>query len=354
MDIFQLVESCDYIDEFKKNKVVFRKYPNLNLMIVKRKFGSEYNEDKPWLNHCRGLVIDYVNNVVVFCPPIKSKEIVDFDDISSLTFDSVSELVDGTMINLFHFNGEWLMSTRSNIGCKNQWQSDISFKDMFDECSPNFEFSSLDNDYTYSFVMRHKKNRIIIPVEENELYLIEMRKKNIVSDLVESEYYKTNKLLAKDNLQKDISWNHSIFNVKYLYKGYSFMQGSTRYKWLTDDSKFIETIKPNTNNHLLNYLQLRKSGHLTNYLKYFPENRHIYDNFRHKVHDLTKQLQHYYRNVFIYKNIEKSDVPYVLKPFVHELHGIYLRDKQGISWEDVKMFIYNLEPKRICFALNNM
>ena len=54
MDIFQLVESGDYINEFKKNKVVFRKYPNLNLMIVRRKFGSEYSVVDPWLNHCRG------------------------------------------------------------------------------------------------------------------------------------------------------------------------------------------------------------------------------------------------------------------------------------------------------------
>ena len=50
-------------------------------MTVKRKFGLEHDEGKPWLNHCRGLVIDYLNNVVVFCPPVKSKEIVNFDDI---------------------------------------------------------------------------------------------------------------------------------------------------------------------------------------------------------------------------------------------------------------------------------
>ena len=56
------------------------------------------------------------------------------------------------------------------------------------------------------------------------LYLVEMRKNNIVSDLVESEHYKTNKPLDKDNLQREISFNHSIFNVKYLYKGYSFVQ----------------------------------------------------------------------------------------------------------------------------------
>ena len=52
----------------------------------------------------------------------------------------------------------------------------------------------------------------------NYTSLVEMRKNNIVSDLVESEHYKTNKPLDKDNLQRQISFNHSIFNVKYLYK----------------------------------------------------------------------------------------------------------------------------------------
>jgi len=344
MDLFELIASGEYIDEFKKNKVVFRKYPKLNLMVVKRRYGSEYSDVEPWLNYCRGLVIDYVNNKVVFCPPVKSREIKNFNELGDVDGDIVSELIDGTMINLFNFNGEWLMSTRSNIGCKNQWQSDISFKDMFDECSPNFDFDTLNKDNTYSFVMRHTKNRIVVPVEKNQLYLVEMKTNNVMCDLEESVHYLTNKSL-KGNLSIDLG---------YIYKGYSIVRDNKRYKWLTDDSKFIESIKPNTNNHLLNYLQLRKSGHLTNYLKYFPESRHNYDDFRKKVHELTKQLQHYYRNVFIYKNIDKSDVPYVLKPFVHELHGIYLREQRGISWEDVKMFVYNLEPKRICFALNNI
>jgi hypothetical protein len=180
MDLFELIASGEYIDEFKKNKVVFRKYPKLNLMVVKRRYGSEYSDVEPWLNYCRGLVIDYVNNKVVFCPPVKSREIKNFNELGDVDGDIVSELIDGTMINLFNFNGEWLMSTRSNIGCKNQWQSDISFKDMFDECSPNFDFDTLNKDNTYSFVMRHTKNRIVVSVEKNQLYLVEMKMNNVM------------------------------------------------------------------------------------------------------------------------------------------------------------------------------
>ena len=46
MDLQQLIESGDYINEFKKHKVIYRKYSDLNLMIVKRKYGLPYSEDE--------------------------------------------------------------------------------------------------------------------------------------------------------------------------------------------------------------------------------------------------------------------------------------------------------------------
>jgi len=349
MDILQLIESGNYIDEFKKHKVVFRKYPKLNLMIIKQKYGTPYNDKLQWLNNCRGLVVDYVDHKIVFMPPVKACEVKQLDDLKMLDAKVCTELKDGTMVNLFYYNNGWLMSTRSNIGCTNKWSSDINFKIMFDECSPNFDIESLDKENTYSFVMRHTKNRILTPVTENQLILVEMRNGlKIINELPESDTYTPNITLDVDKLPS------SVLNMTYIYKGFTLMVNDTRYKWISDDCKFIEQIKPNTNNQFLNYLQLRQSSNLTNYLKYFPENRHLYNTYREKIHNLTKQIQHYYRNVFIYKNIEMSDVPFTLRPFIYELHGIYLKNQRGISWEDVKLFVYQLEPKRICFAINNM
>ena len=62
MDIQQLIKTDNYIDEFKKEKVIFRKYTDKGLMIIKRKYGLSYSEDKPWLNQCRRLVIVYKKN----------------------------------------------------------------------------------------------------------------------------------------------------------------------------------------------------------------------------------------------------------------------------------------------------
>jgi len=344
MDIFTLIESKAYMDAFKKNGVVYRKYPKLNLMVVKLRYGTEFNKELPWLNYCRGLVIDYSNHKVVFVPPVKSIEVDTLNELPNTDTITCSELIDGTMINVFNYNNKWLMSTRSNIGCDNKWSS-TTFKDMFYECSSNFNFESLNTEHTYSFVVRHKKNRIITPVKDNDIILVEMRNNGeIINELPNSKHYSVNNRLNIANISE----------IDYPCKGLTMTTPNGRYKWVSDTCKFIQMIKPNTNNSLLDYLLLRNSGHLTKYLQYFPENRHIYKKHREKIHDLTKQLLYNYKNVFVYKTIDLSDVPFALKPFVYELHGIYLKNQKGISWEDVKEFVYQLEPKRICFAINNM
>ena len=339
MDIYTLIEGGNYIDEFKKEKVVFRKYSDLGLMIIKRKYGSTYSEDKPWLNYCRGLVIDYKNHKIVFIPPSKSKEILTKEEFLEGTNHSM-ELVDGTMINMFWFNGEWITTTRSNIGCTNKWSQDMNFKEMFQDCSKNLDYETLNKEYTYSFVMRHKKQRITSKVETNELVLVEV-------------YHGSQQLneLPENNGYRIIRLQNDIVGLQ---KGLTYYKDNVRYKWLTTEHKFIEMIKPNTNNPCLNYLVLRNSGHLTNYLKLFPEYRFEFEGYRKKVHGITQLLHQYYISVFIHKEVEKKDVPFALKPLLYEIHGIYLKDKQGISWQTVKNYIYELEPKRLQFVINKL
>ena len=54
------------------------------------------------------------------------------------------------------------------------------------------------------------------------------------------------------------------------------------------------------------------------------------------------------------KQIEKKDIPFALNPLIYDVHGIYLKEKQGISWERIKQYIHEIEPKKLCFALNNL
>ena len=109
-------------------------------------------------------------------PPVKSSEIRTKEEFMSpeLIDDEYQYLIDGTMINMFYHNNEWLVSTRSNIGATNKWNKTMTFKDMFNECSTKVDYDTLNTKHTYSFVMRHTKNKIISPVDKNELILVEV------------------------------------------------------------------------------------------------------------------------------------------------------------------------------------
>lgn len=338
MKLHKWFETTDYMSKFRKYNVQFRKYPELGLMIIKRKYGSKYSEKKFWLNHCRGLIINYKTNKIVFIPPIKAKECLIHEELDELD-KSPEPLVDGTMINLFYHNNNWLISTRSNIGATNKWSSDDSFHDMFLECSNGLDYSSLNKEFTYSFVMRHKNNRLTSNIYKNELVLVEVYHNGIYQpDLPKNKGYITVKEWIPDSL----------------FKGLTVKTNGIRYKWLTNEHKFIEMIKPNTNNPCLNYLTLRNSGHLTEYLKYFPEERFKFNKYRKTLHDITKLLYQIYTSVFIKKILDKETIPFHLKPLIYEIHGEYLRSRQGITWEYIKNYIYELEPKRLTFVMNNL
>lgn len=338
MDLSTLVSSTNYVDEFKKHKVYFRNYPKQQLMIVKRKYGSSFS-DKIWLNQCRGAIIDTNKNQVVLIPPCKSKEINTISEFKQ-TVPTYTELVDGVMINLLFHNDQWSLSTRSTIGCRNQWSTDMNFLQMFQECSENLDFDTLNTSLTYSFVIRHKKQRYTSPVECNELVLVEVRNKDLqCQPLPENPGYRIVR---------------PVTNVTGLFKGYTGTVEGIRYKWLTNEHKYIQMIQPNTNNPCLNYLILRNSGNLVSYLKLFPEKRYEFDTFRTKIQQLCQSLYDWYRGVFVTKELEKTDIPYALRPFLYEIHEIYIQQKQGISFSRVRQYMYELEPKRIQFCLNHL
>lgn len=339
--------NSDYIQSFKDNNFKVRKYKKL--IIVKNNYNdklqySEENNDY-WKMYCRGAVIDTEKNKIVCLPPVKSI-ICDIDDIV-FNNPEVQYLIDGTMINLFYYDDNWIISTRSEIGGYNKWSTNKSFKAMFDECV-NFDISKLNKNYSYSFVMRHKENRNVSPISLNELYLVEVYSYTYkkIKRLSVNDYPE---ILKIENIT-DLSKINEIDD--YYFKGYTIKQGDKRYKLVNKKFEEINELNINMNTDILKYFELRKNGQLKNYLNYYPEKSTKFNEYRNQLHDLTNELYSNYKNVHINKTMEKKDVKYHLKPLMTDLHKLYLRNKKPITWNDMKNFMYNLESKRIIFALN--
>ena len=95
----------------------------------------------------------------------------------------MQDLIDGTMINIFYANDEWMLSTRGDIGGNNKWKNNKSFKSLLNDiCDFKLLTSKLNLNYSYSFVLRHNDNNMISKIDSNCLVLVD------IFDLQKMEY----------------------------------------------------------------------------------------------------------------------------------------------------------------------
>ena len=360
MDLQEYIaNNHDYIQQFKDHGLKVKK--NKNLIIVKYHYDNPpTDEGTSWKRYCRGVIIDTEKNRIVCLPPPKAIGIQSKSELPEYSGTiEYQTLIDGTMINLFHHGGEWIVSTRSEIGGNNKWlpgehSKKPSFKDMFFECVDKNALSELNQECSYSFVMRHRTNRNVSPIYQNEAYLVEIYSYgDTIRRLPRSEYPEIPILINDSETDRDKFMDyHENESIPYHYKGYTVKMGDHRYKKINPMFTKVQDMKGQTNNPFLNYISLRQSGDLKEYLRYYPENQLQFNGYRDKIHKLSNDLYTNYKNTHIHKTNE--NIPYHLKPLVYEIHGNYLRTKQPTTWYDIKNYIHKLPPKKLMFAINYM
>jgi hypothetical protein len=348
----------NYLDLIKGEKVNIRRYSQLGLIILKCNRNTEYNYDEnKWLRYCRGAIIDYKNKRVVCIPPLKADDVTDLYSLLNRANCEVETgidrlyqpLIDGTMINMFYHNDEWMISTRSNIGAKNSWDGKVPFHEMFKEIHGCEWFNQLNKDNCYSFILRHKKNRIVSEIENNGICLVESHnmKENIcLAELPEIENIVNIFAIPVEQL---VAYSNS--ELYYGIKGFTIKYGMMRENWINPNYVYVEGLKMNHNHKFLNYIELRQKKKLTEYLNYFPEDRHIYDEYRGKYEHVKQTLYSDYVSVNIKKAKQIGDVNYALKPLMYALHRQYKETNEKITLKVVSDYMHSLPGKKILFIL---
>ena len=352
----------------------------------------------------RSLIINAkLSKVVSFCPP-KSfnyhKDQIYYNDIFKNQDIYAEEFVDGTMINLFwdeniqvpgkSLKGDWEIATKScvggNIGFYLHNQSK-TFRQMFLEASNdcNFDFNLLprysgnNNQLSYSFVLQHKENRIVVPYKKNSIYLIDVYEIEQKEELLNIHLY--DKQLDKENIYKkcsnigisfptiyenNVDSLDKINNLIHLYGSRNtayYIQGFvlkakhhfSRFKIRNPNYEEVRRIRGNEPKIQFRYLTLRQQGKLKDYLKYYPEDGKVFSLFRKQLHDYTNTLYINYVNCFIKKLKPILEFPYKYRNHMVELHKHFinnLRPEKYITKNEVIQYINNLTPPQQMFVLN--
>ena len=310
--------------------------------------------------------------------PQKSIDYTRFTNSNNILECYLEKYMEGTMINLFMdpYTNEWEITTRSIIGARAKFFRDakFTFRYMFLEVlnSLGIDFNIFDKDKCYSFVLQHMENKIVIPHTLNNIYLTNVYKINEFK-VHEIDAYEESKRLNipyPDILQNnDTTWNISSWDDlenklkdfddanEYKFVGVVIKNSyGERSKIRNNAYEYVKKLKGNNPKMQYQYYSLRQHGAVSECLKFYPEYKDLFSEFRDNLHHWTKRLHQNYFDCFINKKAPIKDYPHQFKLHMWNLHQVYLNDlkPQGkyISYKEVINYVNKIHPAKLMYAIN--
>jgi len=357
-------------------KTAQSKYPD-NYCIIKYDKSIMSDDLSSTYGLCRSVVVENSSgNVLSFAPP---------KSISTETFMQLypnktqqliaEEFVEGTMINVFYddVNSHWDFSTKSTVGAHNSfYRGSKTFNKMFVEaCEASQLFlDTLDPRYCYSFVLQHPENRIVVPFNKPKLYLVAVYM-----------IYQTETILQVYRIEPNsiFDWSKTgvIFPKKYEWSNYSeliekYASPNTSYEIVGVVIKNLESgyrckirnpiyeevrqLRGNQSKMQFQYLFLRTSGKIHEFLKFYPEMKSDFSVYRDQVHIFTNTLFRNYISCYIKKEKPLSEFSNQYRTHMFHLHEHYINDlrekKLYITSGEVIRYVNSLAPALLMHSLN--
>ena len=383
-----------------ENRSQIAKSLNLKHNVWKHKNGINYHilkYDKEWLSRdnipsiglLRSLIFKDDGTVVCFAPP-KSYNSDDLTIDPNMEYRA-EKFIEGTMVNVFYEKDTqvWEIATRSSVGgemcffMENGFKESDTFKYMFNEVCEHIglNLNDLNKDYVYSFVMQHPRNRIVKIIKEMRLYLVDVyqivenKTINIISIKDMSLFgikentvltVQVNPIKNKEELELCKETAASV-NTNYSTVGVVIKNNlGQRYKFRNPNYEHVRRLRGNQPKLQFQYLNLRQApkdneyqtqSKLTEYLKYYPEHKAMFNEFRNILHTYTNGLFTNYISCYIKKEKELKNFPEKYRTHMYNLHHeVFLKEllpkKSYVTKAVVIGYFNGLHPAKQMYVLN--
>jgi len=356
---------------YAKSKSLLVKKQN-DLYVIKYDKTQLNKDNLQSLGLFRSIVTDG-QKLLAFSPP-KSVPLEVFKENYPISEISLQEFVEGTMINCFYHDNQWKIATRWNIGARNAFYQDnyhsLSFCDMFLEAMTQCQlnFTQMNMNYCYSFVLQHPQNRIVVPFSKPHLVLIniynisnetpwnisEIKMDGLIPHIARPiKYSKCDTIDLHTNIKSFIS-----VNTPYTILGIVLIHGNSgiRSKARNPIYEKVRNLKGNSSKIQFQYYNLYKDGNVKEFLTFYPEYKQIFWNYRQELIQWTDALYELYKEVYVRKIRTQAEIPYAFRPHLWTIHDIYLHDlrdkKLIINKKIVREYIRSIPSARLMYAIN--
>ena len=372
---------------------------------------EEWNSDSEWktdsLEDYHSVILEYPSRRLLSFAPPKNQEYSDINDYLSVYKKNTdiesdfytNEFVEGTFIHLFYDPriSSWEIATKRAVGGNYSYfhipgKESITYKQMVIEAFREKDMSLNDlpfldylpKNHCYSFVLQHPANHIVIPIHIPKMYLVSVYEidsdKNTATFISPFEYQswsifnnlrdgiiyfpKSIDSSSSEDYIKLIQNNVSI-HTPYTQMGLMMTNLITGKRCSIINPNYEEMckIRGNYTNIQYQYLCLRRINKVLHFLKYFPQYKSLFYEYREQYEKLLTNIHQSYISYYIKKNgifISKKYFPIIYD--IH--HSIFLpsvktslqsgiMDKIIIKRSVIRNYVNQLDPGKILHIINS-
>lgn len=317
----------------------------------------------------RSVIWDTLTNRPVSVTAFKSHDGESLPTTESITdMDSIEYFMDGVMIGMFwdKYNNAWRIHTRSTLDARCRYYSQTkTFASMFTEAVGSHRETmerSLNTNTSYTWVLQHPDNRIVVPVKMPRVYCVEAITVNangsVTRSVVPDAAFPVPKLEIASPTWSKIQemlddWNRRFGHT---VQGMVVKRGLERYKTRTTAYNTVRRLRGNSARRDFMWLNEWRAGTLTAYLSLFPEERSMANATIARWKQITNEVYHMYVGVFKARNIPKHTIPPKYRPLVYGIHNLYMNTLKPagktVDWKACLSYMNERDTAQMLFVMN--
>ena len=330
---------------------------------------------------CRSVVVHKATRLPVCIAPPKASELTDEAVNQAVVAE---EFVDGTMMNVFlnNTNETPQMATRSRLGGKSRfYDNGKTFETMLMEAMSANKVATLEDllppsetpektnpaaRFT-SLILQHPENRIVRKIDGPTFYMVhqgwtfqdgrveitedagefqcETSAEGDAADFFEIQGYNLEAVRAAKTVKDWVAAQAK--DRGHNWQGVVLKDGKgNRWRARSDIYETVRRIRGNESTPEERFARLRRTRTVDNYLVFYPEDRDIFYNLEGRLRKNTRQLSHFYNDVFRSHTTVYHELPWPYKHHVSVLHNLFkdILRAQGkkVTLEEVIRYVNGL------------
>jgi hypothetical protein len=272
----------------------------------------------------------------------------------------VEEFIDGVMINMFHDGSQWQLATRTQLGAKGTFYGKRSFADLFWETfkSAGLDVALLETDETYSWVLQHPEERIVVAPEYGipRLYLVEIRRTDTMALADEdSQTAAMRAMRPQDHADlktlEDVSERVSAWGKRFGAKWQGLViygSDGTRYKIRSNEYEEARHLRGNQAKRPFTWLERWGENKLAQYLRLYPEERVEAEALVARFKACTQELYDLYQKVYRQRAFPLREAPQKYRKLLWDCHAA----NAGAYFPNTRTFMNQQDTARKLWLCN--